>query len=68
MLNQRNPAGVTVDRRSILLGGAALLGGLRAASPAQATAGFEVTRTDEEWRQRLTPEGIVNLSHTGPCS
>jgi peptide-methionine (R)-S-oxide reductase len=65
MLNQRNPAGVSVDRRSILLGGAVLLGGLRTASPARATADFEVTRTDEEWRQRLTPEQYRVLRRHG---
>ena len=65
MLNQRNLAGISVGRRSILLGGVALLGGLRTASPARAAAGFEVTRTDEEWRQRLTPEQYRVLRRHG---
>ena len=52
--------GPPVNRRSLLLGGAALIGaggsGLFRASPAKAAKAFEVTRTDEEWRRLLTPE------------
>ena len=65
MLHQRNPADDPVDRRSMLLSGVALLGGLWAASTARAAAGFEVTRTDEEWRRRLTPEGYRVLRRHG---
>ncbi len=52
--------GPPVNRRSLLLGGAASIGaggsGLFRASPAKAAKAFEVTRTDEDWRRRLTPE------------
>ena len=65
MLHQRNPADRPVDRRSMLLSGVALLGALCAAPPARAAAGFEVTRTDEEWRRHLTPEGYRVLRRHG---
>ncbi len=49
-----------VRRRSLLFGGAASAGAgsldLFRATPAEAAAGFEVTRTDAEWRRLLTPE------------
>ena len=60
MLNRRDPGAALAGRRSVLLGGAAAAGagvwGLPAASPARAAGVFEVTRTDAEWRDRLTPE------------
>jgi peptide-methionine (R)-S-oxide reductase len=50
-----------MNRRSLLLGGAALFVGAdalgtRSRSPAHAAQTFEVTRTDAEWRRRLTPD------------
>ncbi len=52
--------GPPVNRRCLLLGGAASVGagglGLLRAPPAKAAEPFEVTRTDEEWRRLLTPE------------
>jgi peptide-methionine (R)-S-oxide reductase len=49
-----------MNRRSLLLGGAAALTGTQSIglllpSPAYAAGKFEVTRTDEEWRRMLTP-------------
>ena len=49
-----------MNRRSLLLGGAAALIGTETISslslvPAQAAERFEVTRTDEQWRRVLTP-------------
>ncbi len=50
-----------MNRRSLLLGGAAALVGTETINslllfPAQAAERFEVTRTDEEWRRVLTPD------------
>ena len=49
-----------MNRRSLLLGGAAALTGTQSIglllpSSAYAAGKFEVTRTDEEWRRLLTP-------------
>lgn len=49
-----------MNRRSLLLGGAAALIGAEtfgslSSSAARAAGRFEVTRTDEEWRRVLTP-------------
>lgn len=57
-LHQR--ASASVNRRSLLLGGTAILIGanimaISASGPATAAKMFEVTRTDEEWRKLLTP-------------
>ncbi len=54
-------SGLPVNRRSLVLGGAASVGAgapglFRALSPAKAAAAFEMARTDEEWRRLLTPE------------
>ena len=45
-------------RRALLMGGAALIGGMATGlgRPARAAAPFEVTRPDEEWRRLLNPE------------
>ena len=70
MLNRRNPGIALPGRRSLLLGSAAAMGtgvlGLLTALPARAAATFEVTRTDEEWRRRLTPEqfGVLRKHNT----
>jgi peptide-methionine (R)-S-oxide reductase len=61
MPDERDTAGgLPVNRRSLLLGGAASVGAGSLvplqASPAKAAEAFEVTRTDEEWRRLLTPE------------
>jgi peptide-methionine (R)-S-oxide reductase len=51
-----------IDRRSMLLGGAAVLAGASAmglfSKPTEARdqSAFPVTRSDEEWRRMLTPE------------
>ena len=63
-----------LKRRSFLLGGtAALIGGgamsLYARVPASAAQTFEVSRTDEEWRRRLTPEHLrVLCKHGTECA
>jgi peptide-methionine (R)-S-oxide reductase len=59
-----------IDRRSWLLGGAALVVGADgigslAHFPALAAGTFEVTRTDEEWRRLLTPEQYQVLRKHG---
>ena len=50
-----------MNRRSLLLGGAAVLTGAQSIgsllqSPANAAGRFEVMRTNEEWRRVLTPD------------
>ena len=50
-----------MNRRSLLLGGAALLAGAGATgawsqASVRAAEIFEITRTDDEWRRLLTPE------------
>ncbi len=70
MPDARNTTGgLPVNRRSLLLGGAASAGaggsGLLRASPAMATKPFEVTRTAEEWRRLLTPEQYRVLRQHG---
>ena len=57
-----------INRRSWLLGGAALVVGANAIGspfPALAAGTFEVTRTDEEWRRLLTPEQYQVLRKHG---
>ena len=59
-----------MNRRSLLLGGAALLVGADrigslSRSPAQAAQTFEVTRTDAEWRRLLTAEQYKVLRQHG---
>jgi peptide-methionine (R)-S-oxide reductase len=48
--------GPPVNRRFLLLGGAASVGAGSLGLPAKAATTFEVVRTDEEWRRLLTPE------------
>jgi len=62
----------TLNRRSLLLGGTALAATaafaftFRGMTPAAAVEGtFEVSFTDEEWRQRLSPEAYNVLRHEG---
>jgi peptide-methionine (R)-S-oxide reductase len=49
---------MTPRRRDVLLGGAAILGLATLAGIARApgAAGFEVTKSEDEWRRLLTPE------------
>ena len=59
-----------MNRRSLLLGGAALLAGAGATAvlpraSVHAAEIFEVTRTDEEWRRLLTPEQYNVLRKQG---
>src|SRR4051812_13315116 len=58
-----------MNRRSLLLGGAALLVGADATRllrfPAQAAETFEVMHMDEEWRRLLTPEQYRVLRQHG---
>ena len=65
---------MTVSRRHMLLGAALLgvltgCGALRhtaaADTPAQPAGAFEVTHTDQEWRQRLSAEQYDVLRHAG---
>jgi peptide-methionine (R)-S-oxide reductase len=60
----------TLNRRSILLGGTAVLAigaasfmmrGTRSSTAAEGT--FEVTLTDEEWKAKLSPEAYEVLRH-----
>ncbi len=59
-----------MNRRSLLLGGAAALIGTETINsllpfPAQAAERFEVTRTDEHWRRTLTPDQYKVLRKHG---
>ena len=59
-----------MNRRSLLLGGAALFTGAdalgsRSRFPALAAQSFEVTRTDAEWRRLLTPDQYKVLRKHG---
>jgi peptide-methionine (R)-S-oxide reductase len=59
-----------MNRRSLLLGGAAALIGTETISslspfPAHAAERFEVTRTDEQWRRVLTPAQYTVLRKHG---
>jgi peptide-methionine (R)-S-oxide reductase len=71
MADAGNPmANAALKRRSFLLGGtAALVGGgalsLSARTPAFAAQGFEITRTEDEWRRLLTPEQYQVLRKHG---
>ena len=70
----RTPSGPTLSRRHVLLGGALLgaltgcgsLRGLAAAdTPSQPADGFEVTHTEQEWRQRLSAKQYDVLRNAG---
>ncbi len=59
-----------MNRRSLLLGGAAVLIGTETIGslsllPARAAERFEVTRTDEQWRRLLTPDQYKVLRKHG---
>ena len=59
-----------MNRRSLLLGGAAVLAGAGATSvfsrvSLRAAETFEIMRTDEEWRKLLTPEQYYVLREHG---
>ncbi len=59
-----------MNRRSLLLGGAAVLIGTETMGslslfPARAAERFEVTRTDEQWRRLLTPDQYKVLRKHG---
>lgn len=64
---------MTMDRRTLLLGGTALVGlgifaAVRPMSDAVAAAPegpFNVTLTDEEWKAKLSPEAYNVLRHEG---
>ena len=60
-----------IERRSVLLGGAAFLAGgsimglFSTPTSARDQKAYEVTRTDEEWRRMLTPEQFRVLRKHG---
>jgi peptide-methionine (R)-S-oxide reductase len=60
-----------IDRRNLLLGGAAVLGvtmfgrGFNPFAAAETAKTFEVTKTPEEWRELLTPQQFAVLREHG---
>ena len=62
-------ASTAASRRSVLLGTAAMFGAgatmLSGYRPASAAQSFQVTRSDQEWRERLSPEQYRVLRQQG---